>query len=135
MKKYLLFLIAIPLLLVSCGGNFQKYTSQDAIDAFNEAGLEVGPLEPVDLNGQNFLPKTFIEGQRFVLPSLGEDSGGRVFSFETEDDLKVVQDYYEALTGMFASWVYVKDNLLVQINIRLPKEQAEQYREALESLD
>lgn len=114
---------------------FQKYTSQDAIDAFIAAGLEAESPEPVDPNDQSPLPKTFVEAQRFFIPSLGEDRGGRVFSFANQRELDIVRDYYEAFTGALASWVFVKDNLIVQIAADYPREQALLYETVLGSLE
>ncbi len=58
-------------------------------------------------------------------------------SFANQEDLTIVENYY-AQMGRFGavlfSWVYVKDNILVQINGELPEENAHMYQAALDSL-
>ena len=80
-------------------------------------------------------------GDTFRDPSLGEDSagrdlGGRVFTFESEEDLAKVRDFYEDLAGtsFFFSWVFVEENVLVQINGELPEEGAERYEAVLKEV-
>jgi hypothetical protein len=60
--------------------------------------------------------------------------GGRVFTFESEEDLAPVRDYYEELgraSGMFFFHVFVEGNTLLQINGELPKNQAEEHEVVL----
>mgnify|MGYP001117553000 CR=1 FL=1 len=139
MSRLTLLLLVVVLVLTACGGSapreFQRYTSQDAINAFVAAGLEAESPTPIDPNEETLLPKTFVEGQRFLITSLGEDRGGRVFSFENEKELNAIKDYYEAFSGLFGSWVFVEANLVVQIGNDLPKAKAEQYERALAALD
>lgn len=111
---------------------FDRFVSADAIAAFRDARLEVGALMPVETAGPT--PQTHREGTRFMIPSLGQDSGGRVFSFETQRDLDAKQAYYDnagrnVLFGF--SWVFTHRNLLLQINGSLPRAEAIRYRDAL----
>lgn len=46
----------------------------------------------------------------------------------------MVQDYYEGFSSVFGSYVYVRDNLLFQTGVSMPKELAEQYHETFESI-
>jgi len=109
-------------------------SAEDVVRAFSREGLEVGVFYPVEEEGPSPVPITYEEGTRFTTPSLGEDAGGRVFTFESEEDLQPVRDYYEELgkeVGMFNSHVYVEGNVLLQINGQLPKDQAEEYEAVL----
>ena len=96
--------------------------------------------------GPNPVPRTYEEGTRFTIPSLerptgeakvgGPDNGvgGRVFTFESEEDLAPVRDYYEELgraSGMLFSHVFVEGNTLLQINGELPKNRAKEYEAVL----
>ena len=74
---------------------------------------------------------------------LGEDAagrdlgGGRVFTFESEEDLAEVRDFYEGLGeagGPFFSWVFAEGNVLIQISGRLPEEGARRYEAILEDV-
>jgi len=79
-------------------------------------------------------PMTAVEGIRFLIPSLCPDCGGRVLSFASPEDLEMTKAYYVELgraSAIFFSWVFVKDNILVQINGDLPEERAKQYEVAL----
>ena len=74
---------------------------------------------------------------RFLVPSLGEDKGGRILVFANADDLASARDYYVKLgesSAILFSWVFVKDNIVVQINGTLPEEQAKKYETALNGL-
>lgn len=82
-------------------------------------------------------PMTATEGQRFLIPSLGEDNGGRVFSYSKPEDLEKMRRYYESLgreSAAFFSWVFIRENILVQINGQLPEVKARQYEAALHEM-
>lgn len=120
------------------GGQFAKYVSGDAMQAFDVAGLEIGSVEgmtePSDFGLAPFLTTNAIH---FTIPSLCPDCGARVFAFDNPEDLQTMQNYYESLgdvSAAFASWVFVKDNLLVQLNGELPEERAREYEAALQAL-
>lgn len=97
------------------------------------------PIEPPKLKGPDGRPLP--ESQQPKAPEMPEvpevpqaDVGGRVFTFESQDDLEVLQSYYEGLGeagGMFYSHVFVEDNVLLQINGELPKAKAEEYEAVL----
>lgn len=83
-------------------------------------------------------PMTAVEGMRFLIPSLCPDCGGRVLSFASSEDLEVTKAYYAELgraSAIFFSWVFVKDNILVQINGDLPEEKAKQYEAVLDAME
>lgn len=113
---------------------FRRYSSQDAIEAFIAVGLEAEAPTPLELDGHSPLPPTFVEAQRFQMPSSG-DRTARVFSFESASDLQAVKAYYEGITGSQASLVIVKENLLLQVSASIPAEVADAYQGALDSLD
>lgn len=116
---------------------FQKWQSTNVVDAFLNAGLEAANPYPMTKDDFGAAPYVASEGTRFFIPSLCDDCGGRILSFETQDDLNITKAYYEELgksSALFYSWVFVKDNILVQINGDLPEDQATQYKNALESL-
>lgn len=112
---------------------------------------------------QSPVPRTYRDATRFTIPSLQDahqariptplgpdgrpvpesgipklpdepDQGGRVFTFENQDDLEAVRSYYEGLprvAGFLESHVYVEGNVLLQINGDLPEDRAEAYGAAL----
>jgi len=116
---------------------FQRWTNADVVAIFKSASLEVEEARPMTKDDYGMAPMRAIEGTRFLIPSLCSDCGGRIFSFSSQEDLNLTRAYYEELgksSAAFFSWVFVKDNILVQINGDLPEEKARQYEAALNSL-
>ena len=115
-------------------GSTEPPSSAEVIQAFRDAGLEVGRSYPVEQEpdwDQRPVPKTYEEATRFEIPSVGEDAGGRVFVFESEEDLVAVRDYYEGLPRPILPYVYAKGKVLLQINRNLPEAEAERYNAVL----
>ncbi len=111
-------------------------SAAEVIQAFDEAGLEVGNAFPVEQEpgwDQKPVPKTYEEAARFEIPSLGEGYGGRVYIFGSEENLNTVRDYYEGLPSDIRPYVYVKGKVLVQITNQLPSTDAERYKAALDA--
>ena len=104
--------------------------SAEVVQAFRDAGLEVGEPYPVEQEPgweARPVPRTYGEGTRFLVPSLGEDAGGRVFVFGSETDLRAVLDFYEGLEPSARPYVYVEGLVLVQVSNDLPGGEAERY--------
>jgi hypothetical protein len=115
-------------------------SSEEVVQAFEDEGLSVGQSYPVDEEPgakNSPLPKTYIEGTRFEIPAMGKNEGGRVFVFEDEEDLDVLERYYEEVENMpifgpsLRSHLYQEGLVLLQINGELPKTQADRYGEVL----
>lgn len=118
------------------GGNFYTWGAVDIVDAFQYAGLECQDPQPIPAEGSS-APFYFAEATRFLIPSLCETCGGRIYSFDNPADLAQAQAYYVSLGDTdpsFSSWVFVKDNILVQINGELPPDWANQYEAVLTEL-
>lgn len=113
---------------------FERWHSTEVVAAFRSAGIEVGEVSAIEPSTQGLAPVTEKEGLRFLIPSLGAEAGGRVFSFRNEADLAAKRAFYEGLNRRSSttfSWVFVRENILVQINGRLGQAQARQYEAAL----
>jgi uncharacterized membrane protein (UPF0127 family) len=109
-------------------------SSTGIVQAFRDAGLEIGESYPVEQEpgwDERVVPRTYEEATRFTIPSLGEDAGGRVFVFKSEGDLSAVRDYYEGLERSVRPYVYDEGLVLVQISNQLPEDEAEKYWTAL----
>lgn len=137
MKK-LVVLVLIALLLSACGGgSSQSYTSQDVIDAFQAAGLEAE--NPTTMAAEDYGAAPMVgEGTRFFVPSLGEGSGGRVVVADNAEDRDKLADFYISMgkeSALLFSWVFVKDNTVVQINGSLDEATARQYEAALAAME
>jgi hypothetical protein len=116
---------------------FILWNSQQVLEAFIAAGLEAETARPMTPDDYGIAPLVAIEGTRFFIPSLCDNCGGRIMSFSTQEDLEAVQNYYNELSrssAMFFSWVFVRDNILVQINGDLPEASARQYESVLNEM-
>jgi hypothetical protein len=135
-----LLLALIVVAIYTFGGG--QPTSQDVVAEFKAQGVDVADSYPIEQEGQSPMPKTYKEGTRFTIASMGKDTngeakGGRVFTFDSQSDMKPVQDYFEGLgkpSGLLSSYVYTKDNILVQINGELSKDKAEEYNRVLQGM-
>src|ERR687894_75576 len=109
--------------------------AEEVIQAFRDEGLEVGETQQVDREeDRSFVPQTYEEQVTFTIPSQGERAGVRVFTFESQEDLEQVREHYEGFGDLFSSYVYVEDNVLVQISGSVSQEQAERYGEVLQEI-
>jgi hypothetical protein len=116
---------------------FQKWNSAEVIAAFRAAGLEVGDTWTLKKDDLGMAPMIYVEGTRFLVPSVCADCGGKVFDFAKLDDLDRTREYYVELgeaSAVFFSWTFVKDNILLQINGDLPEDKARAYEATLGSL-
>jgi hypothetical protein len=116
---------------------FARWTSQQAADAIKAVGLEFESPTQMTKEDYGMAPMMATDGIHFLIPSLCSDCGGRLFAFDNQAGLDTTKAYYEELgkqSAMFFSWVFVKDNILLQINGDLPKEKATAYQAALDTL-
>lgn len=116
---------------------FARWKSSDAIAQFQKAGLDVGAFVPMAKEDYGLAPLTATEGTHFFIAALGQGGGGRIMSFASAADLARVKAYYDNLgkqSAAFFSWVFVRDNILVQINGDLPEAEARKYEVALGQL-
>lgn len=116
---------------------FARWDTAAVVKAFTAAGLEADGVKAMAPTDYGAAPMTAKEGVRFLIPSLGANNGGRILTFTTAEDLAGTQRYYVELgrqNALFFSWVYVKDNALVQINGTLPPEKAKAYELALNGM-
>ena len=63
--------------------------------------------------------------------------GGIILAFDSQDELIQMMNYYRTLGQALPaakSWVFSRDNVLIQINGDLPAEQAKRFEEALGSI-
>jgi hypothetical protein len=114
-----------------------RFTADEVVAAFQAAGLEAESARPLTRDDYQMAPLVG-EGLRFLIPSLCEDCGGRVFAVENVEERDRLAKYYldlPTISAMLFSWVYVRDNIVVQINGDLPDERAAEYERALAALD
>jgi|DewCreStandDraft_4_1066084.scaffolds.fasta_scaffold20630_7 hypothetical protein len=116
---------------------FARWTIEQAAAAIIAAGLEFESPRPMTADDYGFAPYVG-EGVRFLIPSLGPDSGGRLFALQNQAELDSLREYYESLgrqSAAFFSWVFTRDNILIQINGSLPADIAARYEQALKAME
>lgn len=136
LKKLIgLILLVMTLALAACGGTEARgkdLTADDVIQAFKDAGLEVGDVTEM---GKKEFGNVRKEGKRVLIPSLGDDAGGRLMSFNKEKDLETAKAYYVELgnTGpMFFSHTHQSGLFLLQMNGDMEDAEFEKYAKAMD---
>ena len=156
---FLALLFASLLLIAGCGAQEKSSAPEEedeptttastigpdeVIQAFQNAGLEVGETYPVEEEpgwDETQIPKSYAQALRFTIPSLGvpeegepgpRDRGGRVFVFDSEEDLGIVRSFYERLGPAVRPHLYAKDQVLLQITNDLAKAEADRYGAVLQ---
>ena len=117
---------------------FVVWDVQQVLEAILAAGLEASDSRPMISDDYGLVPMLALEGIRFYIPSICSDCGGRIMSFADAEKLQIVRDYYGQMgrfSAVLFSWVFVKDNILVQINGELPEADAREYQAVLINLD
>lgn len=133
MKK-LIFITALILSvgLAACGGNEATVTADQVIQQFKDDGLEIGEVS--DLESKEY-GNTRQEGKRILVPSLGEDAGGRLFVFKDEDGMNEAKSYYDELgngSPMLYSHTHANGVYLLQMNGDMSDEDFAKYADSLD---
>jgi hypothetical protein len=119
--------------------SFHQWRTAQVVAAFETASLDVEMVDSGKKGEDDGLSMFMaVEATPFRIPSAGANEGGIILSFYKADDLARMRNYYLALNKslpQFSSWVFVKDNILLQINGSLPGPKARQYAAALEALE
>jgi len=116
---------------------FAKWNSDQALGAFVNAGLEVGRMRWMTTDDYGSAPKLAMDGTRFFIPSLCADCGGRIFAFDNQAGMDATAEYYLSLIQSDPSsfsWIFMKDNIIVQLNGDTPETLARKYEAALNAM-
>jgi len=138
MSLRLFVLMTLCAVLAGCGGDDRGgidpggLTAREIVARFDRAGLEAAHPTPIEANELGVAPNATDDRTRFLIPSLGEDAGGRVFVFDDLAGLKKTKKAYDSLgkeSGLLFSWTFANEQrgVLVQINGELPKVKAQRY--------
>ncbi len=108
----------------------------NVVVAFKKAGLEAE--SPTFMGPKNYGWAPYLcKGVHFLVPSLGEEAGGRAFVCSTHADRNTLASYYKKLSKTSAilfSWVFEHDNIIVQINGDLDEIEAQKYNKTLREI-
>jgi hypothetical protein len=122
----LLLFIIITSLITGCA---KQVTGDDVVKSFKNAGLQAENPSPMTKDDYGLAPYV-CKGTHFFVPSIDPTAGGRVFICDNDKDRDLLNSYYTELgrsSAIFFSWVFVKGNVLVQINGDLPENTARKY--------
>ncbi|WP_053400048.1 hypothetical protein [Priestia koreensis] len=140
-KVYVLLFTLLPsLALVACNqstSSKESPTIDDALKSFQKAGLEAENAKKMTKDDYGMAPMKAKEAKRFLIPSLGEDNGGRIFIFDDKKDLEQTKEFYDKLgkeSAMLFSWTAATNNILIQVNGDLSEDKFNEYRKVLEDL-
>lgn len=136
LRRMLVMLIVVGA-LAGCGAPKPTgWTPAQVVAAFKAAGLPAENALPLTKEDYGLAPYVG-SGLHFFVPTLCADCGGRVFAIENKEERERLQKFYVEMgkqSAVLFSWVFVKDNIVVQINGDLPEAQAKAYDAALSSL-
>ncbi len=135
LKYLLLGTISFGLLLAACAAG--EPTPGQVVQEFRDQGLEVGKSYPIEQDEgfeESPTPKVYKSGVRFLVPSVcPKECGGRVYSFDEEEDLETMEEYYDSLDNLkvfgpnFGGYTYRNGLLLLQIGGDMKKSRADEY--------
>ena len=118
---------------------FYRWEAVKIIRAIRAAGLENENAHLMTAEEYGSIPALAVQGIRFSLPSICPDCGGLVLSFNDPAALTATETYYAEVTAEnnpdLSSWVFVKDNILLQLSGQLSEAQAFRYGAILIRLD
>jgi hypothetical protein len=104
---------------------------QQVVAAFRHAHLSVGKSWRMQRSDYGLAPYV-ARGVRFIVPTLGEDRGGRVFT-GTLSDLRRLKRYYDSFgktSAVLFSWTYLNTarRVLLQMNGDMSSTRWRRYR-------
>ncbi|MGG2111890.1 S-layer homology domain-containing protein [Lysinibacillus pakistanensis] len=115
-------------------GGSATITTDSIIKQFKADGLEVGQVSNLDNkefgNGRK-------EGKRILIPSLGDDSGGRLFIFNDAKSLKQAREYYDELSSIgpiFYSHIHQNGLILLQMNGDMNDAKFKKYADSIDKV-
>jgi len=114
--------------------NSSPITTENIIKQFKTDGLEVGAVS--DLPNKEF-GNGRKEGKRILIPSLGEDAGGRLFIFKDTKSLAQAKGYYDGLSDMgplFYSHTHQNGLILLQMNGDMSDVDFKKYADSIDAV-
>lgn len=149
MKKLLWIGSLSALLLAACGDSGTNNNSENSaevkednkevaenteevIEYFKVEGLEIGEISELENKEFGNLRE---DGKRILIPSLGEDAGGRLFKFKDKEGLEEAKSYYDELSNsgpMFYSHTHANGLFLLQMNGDMEDAEFEKFKTAMD---
>ena len=125
-----------PLPTLTPTPSFQRWGAPHIVRAIHAANLEGEDAHPLRVEEYGAIPALAAEGIRFSTPSFCSGCGGLVLSFDDPNDLETTKAYFiETNDPAAPTWVFVKDNILLQLSGQIPEAQALEYGTVLLGLN
>ena len=116
----------------------EQRSATDVIGAFRAAGLRADVVRGESKDERDgFSGFMVVDAKRFRVSEKANEMG-MVLRFENIRDLKRMQQYFLGLNDslpQFRSRLYVRDNILLQMNYEVPESTALEYAAVLDGLD
>ena len=125
-----------PLPTLTPTPSIRRWGAPHIVRAIRAARLECEDTHPLTAEEYGAIPALAAEGIRFSTPSLCPDCGGLVLSFDNPNHLETTKMYFiETNHPAAPAWVFVKDNILLQLSGQIPESQALEYGNVLVGLN
>ena len=141
---FVLLLALVGAAMVVAGREAQprRWTAQQVVDVFVEAGLEVAEVQPMTANEFLAAPRLAEKALFFPVWELklcfcSDVPLAFVMTFDSVEDRDETRAYYDDLerqSVVFATWTFVRDNALVVLPGGLNEADAESYEAALRAM-
>lgn len=147
-KKLLIGILAVSL-LAGCSSDNASFTATETpqsfeqsrsieldavIKGFEKEGLELGEISTLTDSEFGDVKE---KGLRILIPSLGDDIGGRLYKFHDPAGLKTAKDFYADINDLGPTryvHTHSSGDLLLQMSGDMPKEDFEAYAAVLDEL-
>jgi hypothetical protein len=116
----------------SVAPGFRRYTADQVIAALQAAGLSISDVKAAPRDPNALAPDVAAETKTFAIASIAP-RGGQVLSFNEPHDLQEMQAWFARFPDL-APYVYIRDNVMVQLHTSLPQAEAERFKVALEAM-
>ena len=128
-----------PLPTLTPTASFYRWDAVRVVRAIQAAGLESENVHHMGPEEFGAIPALASQGIRFSIPSVCLNCQGTVLSFNDSAALESTKIYYTEATAesdpALSSWVFEKNNILLQLSGELPEAQALRYGTILINLD
>jgi hypothetical protein len=118
---------------------FYRWEAAQIVRAIRATGLECEDIHLMEPKEYGPIPALATQGVRFSIPSVCPDCSGMVLSFNDPAALEATKRFYTEAkpenNPEISSWVFEKDNILLQFSGELSKAQALRYGAVLFRLE
>lgn len=120
-----------PLPTLTPTPQFYRWRAAAVVEAIRQAGLETQNARVMKPDEYGPIPALAAQGVYFSVPSACPACGGIVLAFNTSQDLETTKLFFTQTraddNSAVSSWVFERDNVLLQLSGQMSEAQARQY--------